>query len=105
MQYVLDDGHWSFDNYTLVCRQVKDSVLPGDVPLDSIDMWVQLHDVPISYISSAILEQIGNYLGRYVKSDERFAGTPWLDFYRIRVALPVNKPLKRRMKLLKRDKT
>ncbi|XP_031102025.1 uncharacterized protein LOC116005932 [Ipomoea triloba] len=105
MQYVLDEGPWSFDNCTLVCRQVKDGVLPGDVPLDSVDMWMQLHDVPIGYTSSVILEQIGNYLGAFVKCDERFAGATWLDFYRIRVALLVNKPIKRRMKLLKRDRS
>ncbi|XP_031116800.1 uncharacterized protein LOC116020466 [Ipomoea triloba] len=105
MQYVLDEGPWSFDNCTLVCRRVPDGVLPGDVKLDSIDMWVQLHDVPVGYTSSLILEQIGNFLGSFVKGDDRFAGAPWLDFYRIRVALPVDKPIKRRMKLLKRDKS
>ncbi|XP_031127478.1 uncharacterized protein LOC116029568 [Ipomoea triloba] len=105
MQYVLEEGPWSFDNCTLVCRQVPDGVLPGDVVLDSIDMWVQLHGFPIGYTSSVIQEQIGNYLGAFVKSDERFAGAPWLDFYRIRVSLSVARPLKRRMKLLKRDKS
>ncbi|XP_031120301.1 uncharacterized protein LOC116023439 [Ipomoea triloba] len=105
MEYVLDEGPWSFDNCTLVCRQVKDGVLPVEVPLDSVDMWIQLHDVPIGYTSSIILEQIGNHLGRFVKGDDRFSDAPWLDFYRIRVALPVNKPIKRRMKLLKRDGT
>ncbi|XP_031096876.1 uncharacterized protein At4g02000-like [Ipomoea triloba] len=104
-QYVLDEGPWSFDNCTLVCRQVDDGVLPGNVALDTVDMWVQLHGVPVGYTSTVILEQIGNFLGKYVKGDERFVGAPWLDFYRIRVALPIDRPLKRRMKLLKRDKT
>ncbi|XP_031127633.1 uncharacterized protein LOC116029731 [Ipomoea triloba] len=105
MHYVIDEGPWSFENCTLVCQPVKDGVLLVNVPLDSVDMWVQLHDLPYGYTSSTILEQIGNYLGTFVKGDDRFAGAPWLDFYRIRVAMPVHKPIKRRMKLLKRDKT
>ncbi|XP_031111763.1 uncharacterized protein LOC116015730 [Ipomoea triloba] len=105
MQYVLEEGPWSFENSTLICRQVKDGVLPGDVALDSVDMWVQIHDLPMGYTSDVILEQIGNFLGAFVKGDDRFAGAPWLNFYRTRVFMLVSKPLKRRMKLLKRDRT
>ncbi|XP_031120573.1 uncharacterized protein LOC116023706 [Ipomoea triloba] len=105
LQYVLEEGPWSFENCTLICRPVVDGALPGEVKLDSVDIWVQLHDLPVGYTSTTIQEQIGNFLGNFVKCDERFIGAPWLDFYRIRVALPVDKPLKRRMKLMKRDKT
>ncbi|XP_031105220.1 uncharacterized protein LOC116010098 [Ipomoea triloba] len=82
-----------------------DGVLPGDVVLDSVEMWVQLHDLPMGYTSELIQEQIGNFLGKFVMCDDRFTGAPWLNFYRIRVALPVDKPIKRKMKLLKRDRT
>ncbi|XP_031116493.1 uncharacterized protein LOC116020149 [Ipomoea triloba] len=71
----------------------------------SVDIWIQLHGLPIGYTSVAIQEQIGNFIETFLKADERFVGAPWLDFYRIRVALPMDKPLKRRMKLLKRDKS
>ncbi|XP_031099743.1 uncharacterized protein LOC116003944 [Ipomoea triloba] len=104
MHYVIDEGPWSFKNCMLVCRSVKDGVLPVNVPLDSVDMWVQLHDLPFGYTSEAILEHIGNYLGTYVKGDDRFTGAPWLNFYRIRVSMPVHRPIKHQMKLLKRDK-
>lgn len=101
----MNDGPWSYENHTLVCRAVPEGMLPGNVVLDSVDMWVQLHGLPFGYTSSLILEQIGNFLGVFVKHDERFSDAPWLDFYRIRVALLVDKPIKRRMKLLKRDKS
>ncbi|XP_019178340.1 PREDICTED: uncharacterized protein LOC109173555 [Ipomoea nil] len=105
VQYVLNGGPWAFENSTLVCCLVGDGVLPVDVALDSVDMWVQLHDLPMGYTTQPILEQIGNFIGTFVKYDERFVGAPWLSFYRIRVSIPVNKPLRSRMKLLKRDKT
>ncbi|XP_031108637.1 uncharacterized protein LOC116013119 [Ipomoea triloba] len=105
MQHVLTKGPWSFENNSLVCRQVHDGVLPIDVALDSLDMWVQLHDLPMGYTSDAVLEQIGNFMETFVKCDDRFAGVPWRSFYRVRVSIPVSKPLKRRMRLVKRDKS
>ncbi|XP_031098250.1 uncharacterized protein LOC116002287 [Ipomoea triloba] len=105
MRYVLEEGPWSFENNTLICRQLVDGVLPGDVVLDSVDMWVQVHDLPLGYTSDLVLEQIGNFLGAFVRCDERFAGAPWRTFYRIRVAIPVGRPIRRRMNLVKRDKS
>ncbi|XP_019183734.1 PREDICTED: uncharacterized protein LOC109178651 [Ipomoea nil] len=104
MQGVLEEGPWSFENNTLVCRQVCDGVLPDDVVLNFVDMWVQLHDLPLGYTSDVILEQIGNFIGTFVKCDDRFTGAPWRTFYQIRVSILVARPIKRRMKLVKRDK-
>ncbi|XP_019150791.1 PREDICTED: uncharacterized protein LOC109147640 [Ipomoea nil] len=78
MQRVLDEGPWSFDNSTLVCRQVE---------------------------AEAVLEQAANFIGSFVKVDGRYPWAPWKTFHRVRVSIPVDKPLKRRMKLFKRDKT
>ncbi|XP_031090840.1 uncharacterized protein LOC115995828 [Ipomoea triloba] len=85
--------------------QVCDGVLPADVVLDSLDIWVQLHELLMGYTSDTVLEQLGNQIGTFIKCDNRFAGAPWKTFYRIRVAVPVDKPLRRRMRLMKRDKT
>ncbi|XP_031111901.1 uncharacterized protein LOC116015873 [Ipomoea triloba] len=89
MVRVLEKGLWSFENNTLVCRQVRDGVLPGNLILDSVDMWLQ----------------IGNFIGGFVRCGDRFAGVPWRTLYRIRVSIPVARPLRRGMKLVKRDKT
>lgn len=105
VQYVLEEGPWSFENNTLVCRQVPDGVLPAEVVLDSVDMWVQVHDLPVGYTSDLVLEQVGNFLGVFLRCDDRFAGAPWRHYYRIRVSIPVSRPIKRRMRLVKRDKT
>ncbi|XP_019149859.1 PREDICTED: uncharacterized protein LOC109146661 [Ipomoea nil] len=105
IQHVLEGGPWSFENHTLVSRQIRDGVIPVTVPLGTVDMWVQVHEFPLGYTSNVILEQVGNFLGIFVKIDDMFADAPWKTFYGIRVSIPVAKPLKRRMKFLKRDKT
>ncbi|XP_019195633.1 PREDICTED: uncharacterized protein LOC109189296 [Ipomoea nil] len=105
MQRVLDEGPWSFDNSTLVCKQVESGTRPAAVKLNSVDMWVQLYDLPLGYTSEAVLEQAANFIGSFVKVDDRYPGAPWKTFHRVRVSIPVDKPLKQRMKLIKRDKT
>ncbi|XP_019168819.1 PREDICTED: uncharacterized protein LOC109164728 [Ipomoea nil] len=104
MEYVLNGGPWAFENNALVCREVVAGAIPGDVPLDAIDMWLQLHDMSQGYTSRAILKQAGNFLGTFVKHVDRFEGAPWLTFHRIWVSVQVDKLLRRRMKLMKRDK-
>ncbi|XP_019163090.1 PREDICTED: uncharacterized protein LOC109159433 [Ipomoea nil] len=105
LQRVIDERPWSFDNHTLVCRPVEDGMLPNDVVLDTVDMWVQVYGLPMGYTSMIIQEQVGNFLGGFLKGDERFDDRPWKAFYRIRVSIPVAKPLRRRMKFAKRDKS
>ncbi|XP_019159652.1 PREDICTED: uncharacterized protein LOC109156249 [Ipomoea nil] len=105
VQRVLNEGPLSFGNSTLVCKQVPDGAMQASVVLDMVDMWVQVHDLPMGYTSELILEHIGNFLRTFVKSDDRFVDVPWRAFYRIRVLLPIDKPIKRRMKFIKRDKT
>ncbi|XP_019193090.1 PREDICTED: uncharacterized protein LOC109187357 [Ipomoea nil] len=68
-------------------------------------MWVQLHGLPMGYTSQSVLEQAGKFIGTFVKHDDRFVEAPWLTFYRIRVSIAVGKPLRRGMKLVKRDRT
>lgn len=76
VEYMLDEGPWSFENNMLVCRQLVDGALPGSVVLDSVDMWVQVHDLPLGYMSESLLEQVGNYLGAFVRTDDKFVGAP-----------------------------
>ncbi|XP_019178530.1 PREDICTED: uncharacterized protein LOC109173671 [Ipomoea nil] len=102
---VMDEGPWSFENCTLLCREVKDGQLPKDMVLDTVDLWVQVYNLPVGYNMVPVLEQTGNFLGKFLKIDERQMKGPPKAFYRIRVCMSVDKPLKRRMKLIRRDKS
>ncbi|WOH12303.1 hypothetical protein DCAR_0831805 [Daucus carota subsp. sativus] len=54
-------------------------------------------------MSQRVVIDVGNYIGKFVESDENnFVGV-WREFLRVRVAIPLDKPLKRRMKLKKSE--
>lgn len=72
--------------------------------LTSLDIWVQVYDLPFGYTTDLVLEQVNNFVGSLVSLDETNFACTWRCFYRVRVSLDVTKPLKRRMKLFKRDR-
>ncbi|XP_019166658.1 PREDICTED: uncharacterized protein LOC109162409 [Ipomoea nil] len=103
LQRILDDGPWSFENHTLVCERVHPELRPEDVNLDSVAFWVQVHGLSAMYASSEFLTRIGDYLGSFVAIDSINFGGSWKSFFRIRVKMLIAMPLKRHMKLVRKD--
>ncbi|XP_031103139.1 uncharacterized protein LOC116006755 [Ipomoea triloba] len=104
MHRVIDDGPWSFENQTFVCKEVPSGTRPEDVILDTVMFWVQIHDLPTAYAKPEFIAQIGDYVGSFVLEDlNNFGGTWRRSYYRIRVAIRIVEPLKRRMKLNRKD--
>lgn len=99
LQKVLDGGPWSFEQAMLVLYQLKAEEDPNTVQLNEFEIWVQVYDLPRGFISENILKTVGASIGRYVKSDPKNFDGLWKSFVRIRVAMNVDKPLKRRMKI------
>lgn len=42
---------------------------PLTVPLDFIEIWVQIHDLPLGFMSEAMARQFGNFLGGFLEYD------------------------------------
>ncbi|XP_019161442.1 PREDICTED: uncharacterized protein LOC109158077 [Ipomoea nil] len=103
MQRIIDDGPWSFDNQLLVCEQVPPGTSLEDVTLDSIPFWVQVHGLPAIHATQEFVTKIGDYIGTFIAADPFNFGGLWKSYYRVRVRMPIATPLKRRMKLLRRD--
>lgn len=58
-------------------------------------------DLKIGFMSEKIITEFGNSIGKFISScPSNFAGV-WRDYFRVRVAVDVTKPLKRRMKIKK----
>lgn len=75
---------------------------PRSITLNTLDIWVQVHDLQIGYMNSTVLRVIGDQLGKFVETyPQNLMGT-WRDYMRVRVTLDLAFPLKRRLKIRKK---
>lgn len=98
MQWVRSGGPWSFDNALLVLNIVKPGEDPTSVSLTDIDFWIQIHDLPVGYMSEVVVKQLGNFFGTFLEYDTNNNSNIWREFMRLRIRMDVRKPLKRKKK-------
>ncbi|XP_074323435.1 uncharacterized protein LOC141660354 [Apium graveolens] len=99
LQKVIEGGPWTFEQSLLLYHKLEANEDAHTIQLNKMEIWVQVYDLPVGMISEKLLEGIGNYVGTFVKSDPQNIQGGWRVFYRIRVVMDVNTPIKRRMKL------
>lgn len=99
VQKVLEGGPWSFEQATLILHQLVDGEDPNMVQLQSVEMWVQVYDIPRGFLSENILRSIGTSMGSFIRMDNNMFDGVWKPFVRIRVMINMEKPLKRRLKI------
>ena len=93
MEKVLANGPWSFDKYLILLKRFEDNQSFSKVVFDVCSFWVQIHDLPVRCMTSAVCEKIGNTLGM-VEQVEKI--TEWHgggNFMRVRVQLDITQPL------------
>lgn len=66
-----------------------------------MELWVQVYDLKVGFITEKIITEIGNSNGKFVTSYPSNLTGVWRDCFRVRVAINVNKPLKRKRKIKK----
>ncbi|XP_074352279.1 uncharacterized protein LOC141691439 [Apium graveolens] len=99
LQKVVEGGPWTFEQSLLLYHVLGENENPYTVPLNNMDIWMQVYDVPKGLISEKLLQNIGDFVGTFVKSDPTNINGVWKMFMRIRITLNVEKPIKRRMKI------
>ena len=95
MEWVEHNNPWNFDNnLLLLCKWTK-GLSVNNISFSHFPFWIQVWGLPFKSMSEEVGRDLGNKLGKYIKSDKQ----PWLSekakFMRIRVDLPINKPLRR----------
>lgn len=105
VQWVVNGGLWSFDNALLVLNTIGTGEDPTKVPLVAVDFWIQIHNLPMELMSEAIGKQLGNFFGTFLQYDSNNNSSIWREFMRLRIRVDVRKPLKRKKKICRRDRT
>lgn len=97
----IDDGPWSFDQNLVVLERLRPDDNPATVALDTAVFWIQVHQLPVGFISEKVAKVIGGYIGTFISADPTNFDGLWKTFLRIRVRINITKPLKKTMKMKK----
>ncbi|KAK9986874.1 hypothetical protein SO802_031825 [Lithocarpus litseifolius] len=95
MNRVITGGPWTFDNQLLMLQHWQKRMNVGNIKWTHASLWVQIWGAPFDMVSPQVAQEVGSRLGivedvgrRRKQDDQNF-------FMRFRVALPIEKPLRR----------
>lgn len=97
VERVLRDGPWLYDNASMIIQKITPGEVAKEVPLDKLELWVQVHGLPLGYTQEKTGKGCGAFLGAYREYDVK--NELHSKYMRIRVGINVSQPLKRDMKL------
>ena len=89
---VLMGEPWSFDQHLVVLKRYDGITPMEEVDFSKTKFWVQVHNLPFSWLTSDVAMEIGDTLGEVIKFDnvsEMIGG----NFLRIQVAIDTSQPL------------
>ncbi|XP_075654848.1 uncharacterized protein LOC142625017 [Castanea sativa] len=95
MNSVLKGGSRSFDNQVLMLLQWRVGMTAGNVKFDSVSLWVQIWGAPFDLVLPTIVEAMGIRLGTVVEVERKQKSESQSYFMRVKVALPITKPIRR----------
>jgi 14-3-3 protein epsilon len=95
MEAVLQGGPWAFNNQMLIIERVQLGVQIENIPLNHIDFWVQVHNLPTGLMAERVGKTLANYIGSFVEYDKNNKGSFWREYMRIRVRVDIRQPLKK----------
>ncbi|XP_050241197.1 uncharacterized protein LOC126690108 [Quercus robur] len=95
MKRVFKGGPWTFDNQALMLCRWQMGLTARNVKFDSIPMWVQIWDAPFDMVSPKVAVEVGSRLGVVVEEEKRLKLEAQRLFMRVRVAIPISKPIRK----------
>ncbi|KAK7844086.1 uncharacterized protein CFP56_011676 [Quercus suber] len=95
LERILKGGPWTFDNQLLMLTRWRTGMSANNVVLEHASLWVQIWGVPFDMMSPSVAREVGNKMGRVEDVERRRHMDEQNFFLRVRVALPISKPLRR----------
>ncbi|GMY22288.1 protein at-4/1 [Fagus crenata] len=92
---VLQGTPWLFDNHLLALIVFDGSCPAQQVRFTHSCFWVQLHGVPMIYMTKETGERVGNAIGTTLEVVVPESGIGWGPLLRVRVRLDITKPFPR----------
>ena len=90
---ILRGGPWTFDNQLLMLTWSRTGMSANNVVLEHASLWVQIWGVPFDMMSPNVATEVGNKMGVVEDVECRRPMDEQNFFLRVKVALPISKPL------------
>ena len=97
------NGPWNFDNNLLLLCRWRKGLSVSNITFTHTSFWVQIWGLPSENLSEDVGRDLGNNLGRYIEIDKHMWLTEQAKFLRIRVDIPLNKPLRKGSNIVNLD--
>ncbi|KAK7858461.1 uncharacterized protein CFP56_012336 [Quercus suber] len=94
MERVFKEGPWTFNNLALMLCRWQKGMTARNVKFESMSLWVQIWEAPFDMVSSKVATEVRSRLGVVVKEEKRQKLEAQQLFMRVRVAIPISKPLR-----------
>ena len=67
VEKIMEGEPWSFDKHLVMIKQYDYSIPIKDLVFDHVSLWVQVHDIPIKYLSREVTEKLCEAAGEVNK--------------------------------------
>ena len=95
MVWIIQDGPWSFDNQLLLLRWWQKGMTVENIKLEHASLWIQIWGAPFDMVSPQVAKEVGSRLGIVEEVEWKQRCDDPNFFMRVKVALPIGKPLRR----------
>ncbi|XP_042942844.1 uncharacterized protein At4g02000-like [Carya illinoinensis] len=94
-QRIMEGRPWLFDNALILLAHYDGALQPGAIKFNYETFWMQVHNLPLGYMTEEWGMQIGNSVGRTLEVDVENDGIGWGKCLRVRVEIPLCKAIAR----------
>ena len=95
MRWVETNGPWNFENNLLLLKRWEKGMTANNISFTHSPFWLQIWGLPFNMMSKRIGRDIGNSIGIFMATDSKLGSSNQAKFMRIRVNIPLDKPLRR----------
>ena len=92
VEKIMASEPWSFDRHLVVLHRLENVVPVQEVAFNMVSLWVQVHDILVSYLNREVAEELYEAIGvvdQNSKDEEVDGGS----FIRVRARVDITLPL------------
>ena len=102
VESIFEGEPWNFDKHLVLIRRYDNSIPVKELVFDHVSLWVQVHDIPVQFLSREVAEKLCGAVGE-VRKDVNLREVERGEVMRIRVRIDVTLPLCRGRVFLQKD--